>query len=226
MKVFSSILAAAGILAATSAAALSADLSRGQMPAKAPEFAAPLPGWSGWIVSGVVGGDWNSVNFTLGGTPLNATPSNVAFGGMSELIYMFNPVFGVEHKLMVRYGDPSLNFGIPRVGAIGAPYWRVDSFADVVLSWDPHWKVDAGVGAAAQTENVNTTTLFGTGIKLQNYGWAANAGIEVKPFIENHNNLAFSVNFVYENMNGFQIGPRSTGNNNFGLFAGMGWEFQ
>jgi opacity protein-like surface antigen len=218
-RVLLGVMAALGI----AAPAIAADLSHSPYPVKAPEYAPALPGWSGWIVSGIVGGDWNSFNFSTGGTPFNATPSNVAFGGMSELIYMFNPVFGVEHKLMFRYGDPSISNLLGRGTSTGAPYWRVDSFADIVLSWDPHWKVDGGVGAAAQTENLN---VVGTGLKLQNYGFAANFGIEVKPFIENHNNLAFSVNFVYENMNGFQIGPLSTGNNNFGLFAGMGWEIQ
>lgn len=195
--------------------AMGADMAY-KAPAPIMQMVAPLPSWSGWIVSGVVGGDWNHITVnTLGLGTGSVSPSAVAFGVKSELIYMFNPVFGVEHKLIVRYANPSVGFG--RNLSSDVPYWRGDSFADVVLSWDPHWKWDAGVGIAAQTLKINLA-----GIDNPTYGWALNTGLSVKPF--DGSNWVFGVDLVYEDMSGFKFAGGTNNNTNFGAFATAGYQ--
>jgi hypothetical protein len=193
-------------------------------PMKAvPYVAAPQPSWSGWIISGVVGGDWNNFNtsnlFAIGpggaGTLGSYSPSDVAFGVKSELIYMFNPVFGVEHKLLVRYGNPTVN-------GTSVPYWRGDSFANIVIAINNQWAVDAGVGIAAQTLKFN---VFGAGVTDPTYGWAFDGGLKWKPSLGTLPIVA-GLDFVYEDMNGLAVASATTKNTNFGVFGSLGVELQ
>lgn len=213
------------ILGAAGAALIASSALAADLPVKAPAYAAvaaPMPSWSGWIISGVVGGDWNDFKFTGFGTDTSMTPSAVAFGVKSELIYMFNPVFGVEHKLLVRYSSPSVSsavLGIP--SGTNVPYWRGDSFANLVIAINNQWAFDAGVGIAAQTLKFD---VIG-GIKDPTYGWAFDAGLKWKPSIGPLPIVA-GLDFVYEDMDGLALGRTSTQVTNFGVFGSLGVELQ
>lgn len=208
------------ILGAAGAALIASGALAADLPVKAAPYVAqvapPLPSWSSWIVSGVVGGDFNKIDISL---PLAGTgsfsPSAVAFGVKSELILMLNPWFGVEHKLLLRYADPSIGLG--RGVSSDAPYWRGDSFGDIVLAVSPELAFDAGVGFAAQTLKVDLA-----GLTNPTYGVAANVGVKVKPF---GNNWVIGADLIYEDMNGFQFAGGNNHNTNIFAGASVGYAF-
>jgi len=169
-------------------------------------------GWSGWIVSGVAGGDWNNFSINAFGTA-SAKPSAFAVGGMSDLLYEFGNGIVIGHELVVRYGNPS-------VGGSSTPYWRGNS--DAIIGIDAGAFLPyLGVGIAAQT--LKLPIAPGLNATDPTYGWDVTGGVKFKvPATE----WVLGVRAYYENMNGFAIGPISTQNSNFGVLASAGYEFQ